>query len=43
MRKKGFNVQFILVIGAGELGEKFANRIKENFYIGYNIDITYTK
>ena len=37
MRKKGFNVQFILVIGAGELGEKFANRIKENFYIGYNI------
>ena len=37
MRKKGFNVQFILVIGGGELGEKFANRIKKNFYIGYNI------
>jgi Undecaprenyl-phosphate glucose phosphotransferase len=37
MRKKGYNVQFILVIGAGELGEKFANKIKQNFYIGYNI------
>jgi len=37
MRKKGYNVQFILVIGAGELGEKFANKIKQNFYIGYTI------
>ena len=37
MRGKGYNVQYILVIGAGELGEKFANKIKENYYIGYNI------
>ncbi len=37
LRKKGYNVQFILVIGAGELGEKFASKIKQNFYIGYNI------
>ena len=37
LREKGYNVQFILVIGAGELGEKFAAKIKQNFYIGYNI------
>ncbi|WP_048190926.1 undecaprenyl-phosphate glucose phosphotransferase [Methanobacterium sp. SMA-27] len=37
VRGKGYNVQFILVIGAGELGEKFANKIKKNYYIGYNI------
>ena len=37
IRGKGYNVQFILVIGAGELGEKFVNKIKENYYIGYNV------
>ncbi len=37
VRKKGYNQQYILVIGAGELGEKFANKIQENFYIGYKI------
>ena len=37
MRGKGFNVKYILVIGAGELGEKFANKIKKNYYIGYHI------
>ncbi len=37
MRGRGFNVQYILVIGAGELGEKFAKKITENFYLGYKI------
>ena len=37
LRAKGFNVQHILVIGAGELGERFAKKINKNFYIGYNI------
>jgi Undecaprenyl-phosphate glucose phosphotransferase len=37
MRGKGFNVQYILVIGAGDLGEKFAKKIEKNYYIGYNI------
>ncbi len=37
VRSKGFNVKYMLVIGAGDLGEKFANKIGENFYIGYNI------
>jgi Undecaprenyl-phosphate glucose phosphotransferase len=37
MRGKGFNVQHILVIGAGDLGEKFAKKIKKHYYIGYNI------
>ncbi len=37
MRSKGFNVKHILVIGAGELGEKFAHKLKQNEYIGYNI------
>lgn len=37
MRGKGFNVQYILVIGGGELGEKFAKKIKSNYYIGYHI------
>ena len=37
VRGKGFNVQYMLVIGAGDLGEKFADKIKRNFYIGYNI------
>jgi len=36
-RKKGYNQQYMLVIGAGELGEKFANKIQKNFYVGYNI------
>jgi FlaA1/EpsC-like NDP-sugar epimerase len=37
VRRKGYNQQYMLVIGAGDLGEKFANKIKQNFYIGYNI------
>jgi len=37
VRGKGFNIQYILVIGAGDLGEKFANKIEQNYYIGYKI------
>ena len=37
VRGKGFNIQYILVIGAGDLGEKFANKIDQNYYIGYKI------
>ena len=37
MRGKGYNVQYMLVIGAGDLGEKFARKINENYYIGYKI------
>ena len=37
MRGRGYNVQYILVIGAGELGEKFAMKINQNYYIGYKI------
>ncbi len=37
MRAKGYNVKHIIVIGAGDLGEKFAKKIKKHDYIGYNI------
>ena len=37
VRSKGLNIKYILVIGAGELGEKFASKITENHYIGYHI------
>ncbi len=37
IRSKGHNIKYILVIGAGELGEKFAGVINENEYFGYGI------
>jgi Undecaprenyl-phosphate glucose phosphotransferase len=37
MRSKGYNIKYILVIGAGELGEKFTKRIKRNEHVGYNL------
>lgn len=37
VRSRGLNIKYILVIGAGELGEKFASKITENHYIGYHI------
>ena len=37
IRSKGHNVRYILVVGAGELGEKFASKITRNSYIGYHI------
>lgn len=37
VRKKGYNIKYILVIGAGELGEKFTRKIKKNEYVGYKL------
>ena len=37
IRSRGYNIKYILVIGAGELGEKFASKIKANEYVGYNL------
>ncbi len=37
IRSMGYNIKHVLVIGAGSLGEKFAQRIKENPSIGYKI------
>lgn len=36
-RSKGYNIKYILVIGAGELGEKFTRKIKLNEYVGYKL------
>jgi len=37
IRKKGFNLKHILVIGAGDLGCNYAHKIHENRHLGYNI------
>lgn len=37
IRSRGYNIKYILVIGAGELGEKFSRTINQNEYLGYNI------
>ncbi|WIF96095.1 undecaprenyl-phosphate glucose phosphotransferase [Caminicella sporogenes] len=37
MRKKGFNLKHILIIGAGDLGCNFAHKIEQNKHLGYNI------
>ena len=37
MRSMGYNIKHVIVIGAGPLGKKFAQRIKENPYVGYKI------
>lgn len=37
IRSKNFNIKYILVIGAGELGKKVVRKIKQNRYMGFNI------
>lgn len=37
IRSRGYNIKYILVIGAGELGEKFTRKIKLNEYVGYKL------
>lgn len=37
MRSKGFNIKYILIVGAGEVGENLVETIKENSYLGYHI------
>ena len=36
-RKEGFNIKYVLVIGAGEVGRNLADTIKVNTYLGYKI------
>ena len=36
-RTQGFNIKYILIIGAGEVGLKLVDTIKENTYLGYKI------
>ena len=37
MRSKGFNLKYILIVGAGEVGENLVETIKDNSYLGYHI------
>lgn len=37
IRKQGYNLKHLLVIGAGELGQEFVRKIKANKELGYNI------
>ena len=37
IRTQGYNIKYILVIGAGKLGQKFARIIIQNEYMGYRI------
>lgn len=37
IRKQGFNLKHIIVIGAGELGCNYAKKIEQNKHLGYNI------
>lgn len=37
IRSKGFNIKYILVVGAGELGKKFCHKINHSEYLGYEI------
>ena len=37
LRAKGFNIKYILIIGAGEVGVKLFNTIKKNTYLGYKV------
>lgn len=37
IRSKGYNVKYVVVLGAGELGIKFQNMVNTNRYLGYKI------
>ncbi len=37
LRKKGFNLKHIIVIGAGEVGRNFVKQIKDEPELGYNV------
>ncbi len=37
MRSKGFNIKYVLIIGAGEVGEHLVETIKSNSYLGYKV------
>ncbi|MDF2962870.1 MAG: undecaprenyl-phosphate glucose phosphotransferase, partial [Paenibacillus sp.] len=37
LRKKGFNKQFVLIIGAGSLGKRFSNNLEQYKELGYEV------
>ena len=37
IRRKGFNIKYILMIGGGVLGEKVATKLNQREYLGYDI------
>lgn len=37
MRSKGFNIKYVLMVGAGVLGEQVATKFNQREYLGYNI------
>lgn len=37
IRSRGYNTKYILMVGAGELGEKVTSKINQHEYIGYDI------
>jgi Undecaprenyl-phosphate glucose phosphotransferase len=37
MRSKGFNIKYVLMVGAGVLGEQVATKLNQREYLGYNI------
>lgn len=37
MRSKGFNIKYVLIIGAGEVGRRLVDTINTNTYLGYKV------
>jgi len=37
IRRKGYNIKYILIIGAGDLGQQFAKKVQANKHLGYSI------
>ncbi|MGB9979562.1 undecaprenyl-phosphate glucose phosphotransferase [Methanobacterium sp.] len=37
IRRKGFNIKYVLMIGAGVLGEQVATKLNQREYLGYDI------
>lgn len=37
MRSKGFNIKYVLIVGAGEVGIKLVETIHQNTYLGYQV------
>ena len=37
IRGKGFNIKYVLMVGAGVLGEQVATKLNQREYLGYNI------
>lgn len=37
MRSKGFNIKYVLIVGAGEVGIRLVDTIHQNTYLGYQV------